>query len=291
MPCYLPLRAHQHVSGKTFKIVQDFRSPTPNVELPCGRCLGCRLEKARSWALRCYHEELTTREDGYRSIFLTLTYAEEHRPHDLVHEHFQKFIRSLRKKTKLKIRYFMCGEYGEKNGREHFHAILFGYRPDDLQLVKIRNGTRNYISPSLAKHWPYGGHEIGDVSYKNAGYVARYTLKKQQALDKETGELAYGNRRPPYIKCSTRKGIGYQFFQRYKQDLFPGDECITPDGRKAPVPTYYRKLLLAEDPELAEELRLKRVEKAKANTDNTPERLAVRHLVKQKQAERLIREL
>ncbi len=298
MPCYKPLKCQQYYSAKTLKIVSDFRSKTPNAELPCGRCLGCRLEHAKEWALRCYHENLIHEEKGQDSMFLTLTYAPEHLPkdHGLHHEHFQKFIRSLRKKTKKKLRYFMSGEYGEpteKNNfiaRPHFHAIIFGYRPADLKLANIRNGSRNYISESLTHHWPYGTHEIGYVSFKNAGYVARYVLKKQQ-LDKSTGELPHDGKTPPYIRMSNRPGIGKTWFDKYQTDLFPHDYAILPDGRQTTVPTYYRKLLERENPALAETLRAARIEKAKTNPDNSPDRLLVREFIQTKKAERLKREL
>lgn len=309
MPCYLPLDAYHGPGGIVFKRQQSFGIP---IKVPCGRCIGCRLEKAKEWALRCYHEQLTTEEDGYDSMFLTLTYDNEHLPddHSLDHLHFQKFIRSLRKKTRKKIRYFMSGEYGEATernnfiARPHYHAIIFGHRPADLKLVNVRNNCRNYISESLTQHWPFGGHEIGYVTFKNAGYVARYTLKKQGELDIEsedrkskikideaTGEELYKNKKHPYIKMSNRPGIGATFYRRYFSDIFPQDECVLPDGRRTSVPAYYRKLLERENPKLANKLRKLRVEKARSNPDNTYDRLDVKHFIKTKQAERLKRAL
>ena len=191
----------------------------------------------------------------------------------------------------------MCGEYGEpteKNGfiaRPHFHAIIFGHRPADIKLANIRNGSRNYTSEEMTKLWPHGTHEIGYVSFKNAGYVARYVLKKQ-SLDKETGELPHDGKTPPYIQMSNRPGIGKTWFEKYaKTDLYPHDFAVLPDGRQTAVPRYYRKLLEEEDPVLAAALRDARVEKAKANPDNSPERLAVRETIQIKKASRLQRTL
>lgn len=300
MPCYLPLDAYHGPGGITFKYADSFGIP---VQLPCGRCLGCRLEKAKSWALRCTHENQIIEENGGRSCFITLTYDQEHLPedHGLHHIHFQKFIRKLRKKLKRPVRYFMCGEYGEANeknnfiARPHFHAILFGYRPPDLKLVNVRNGSRNYTSEELSKLWHRGGHEVGYVSFKNAGYVARYTLKKQQHegtyINPETGEVLYEKVRAPYIRMSLKPGIGYRWFKKYKSDLYPHDYALLPDGRQTPVPDYYRKLLEREDPELADTLRKARIEKARLNPDNTPERLDVRHTVQKLKAKKLKREL
>ncbi len=236
-------------------------------------------------------------------MFLTLTYATEHLPpdHQLKHEHFQKMLRSLRKKTKLKIRFFMSGEYGqptEKNNyiaRPHYHALIFGYRPTDLKLVSIRNKTRNYISESFKQYWPYGTHEIGFVSYKNAGYVARYTLKKQQQIEcnTETGEVNQPQRceKKIYIMMSKHPGLGKKWYDQNKSDFWPHDHAVTPDGKITAVPKYYRKLLERENPKLADELRKLRVEKARQNPDNTWDRMDVKHFLANKKAERLIRTL
>lgn len=300
MPCYLPLDAYHAPGGISFNHRESFGIP---IQLPCGRCLGCRLEKAKEWALRCYHENLIIEEQGGKSCFVTLTYSPENLPadHGLHHADFKNFLRRLKRKSGKTIRYFMSGEYGkptEKNNfiaRPHFHAILFGYRPTDLKLVNIRNGSRNYISKELGSCWEFGSHEIGYVTFKNAGYVARYTLKKQKEdgnfIDPETGEILYEKVRAPYIRMSLRPGIGARWFRKYKNDLFPHDYAVLPDGRQTPVPRYYRQLLEAEYPDLADDLRKARVEKARANPDNTPERLAVRHKIRQEKARKLVRSL
>ena len=302
MPCYKPLKVRQYVSGKTLKFVQDFHSKTPNAELPCGRCIGCRLEKAKSWAIRCVHES----QMHENNVFLTLTYSDENLPAhaSLKKSDFQKFIRALRKKTKQKIRYYMCGEYGEpteKNNfvaRPHYHALLFGYEFLDARFVNIRNGNRVYLSETLDKIWGHGTCEIGTVTFQSAGYVARYILKKQNgepakihyAVIDEHGEII-AHRIPEYTNMSLRPGIGKKWYEKYKSDIFPADICITPDGRTMPVPTYYRNLLEKEDAKLYEELRKLRVEKAQDNPDNTPERLSVREFVQNDKLTRLKRGL
>lgn len=294
MPCYTPLDAYYAPGGTiSFNRQESFGIP---IDLPCGRCIGCRLEHAKEWALRCWHEHLMYEEEGLPSMFITLTYDQEHLPPDggLDHRHFQKFIRAMRKKTGLKLRYFMCGEYGGQTLRPHYHAIIFGYRPPDLKLVNTRNNTRNYTSEIMSELWPHGGHEIGYVSFKNAGYVARYVLKKQikpELFDPSTGEISEANLKSPYTRMSLKPGIGYSWYQKYKTDLYPHDYAVLPDGRETAVPKYYRKLLERDDPDLASELRAKRVEKARSNPDNTPSRLEVRHFIQNKKAERLKREL
>ncbi|AXH74177.1 MAG: replication initiator protein [Microviridae sp.] len=274
------------------------------MELPCGRCVGCLLERAQSWMLRCMHEAQMHEHNS----FLTLTYSTDQLPQDnsLNHKDFQKFIRALRKSTGQKIRYFMCGEYGEpteKNNyiaRPHFHCILFGYDFADKTMWRYENGNRIYRSATLEKFWKKGHSEIGNVSEASCGYVARYCLKKQHGetgkreyaiIEPETGELLDEQRKHPYLCMSKKPGIGESWYKKYKSDVFPHDYCVSADGRQLPVPRYYRKLLEREDPKLSQELRQARIEKSINNPDNTPERLATREFCKQKQADRLIRSL
>lgn len=323
MPCYKPLKAYYGPGGPKFKITESFGTRHP-IELPCGRCIGCRLQKAKEWALRCTHEA----QMHEHNQFVTLTYNDPSLPenYSLDHLHFQKFIRALRQGTGKKIRYYMCGEYGNicpahghwvehpipdkpetpqcgtcRTGRPHYHAILFGLELPDRYLWYVRNGNRMYRSPTLEKYWHRGNSECTDVTFQSSGYVARYCLKKQNGeyalrtygiLDPDTGEISQDEIiKPPYTCMSLKKGIGETWYEKYKSDLFPHDYAITPDGRQTPVPAYYRRLLEAENPKLSEKLRKARVEKARLNTDNSDSRLAVREHCQQEKAKRLIRSL
>jgi len=270
-----------YVNGQAKQFVRVLKKDdaNKNAELPCGRCIGCRLDHARDWALRIHHE---SQMHDQNNVFITLTYSPEKLPKNgsLNHDHFQKFLKRLRFNTGEKIRYFMCGEYGDHTFRPHYHAIIFGYQFPDRKLVNIRRGNRVYTSEILDKTWGMGSCEIGSVTFKSAGYVARYILKKQQQVDKETGEAPYHNLKQPYVAMSLKPGIGKSYYETYKSDFFPRDIAVLPDGRECPVPNYYRKLLKTADPDLHEQLRLLRVEKAQDNPNNTPDRLAVRETVK-----------
>ena len=296
MPCYQPLQAYSAPGGISFNRSDSFGIP---IELPCGRCIGCRLEKSKEWAIRCVHES-QMHEDN---VFITLTYATQHLPKNssLDKTHFQKFIRALRQKTKQKIRYYMAGEYGneDETHRPHFHAILFGYKFPDAYLSNIRDNNRVYRSPLLESIWTFGTSEIGSVTFKSAAYVARYILKKQNSAqatqdryciyDKQTGEVTL--RQFEYTHMSMKPGIGETWYRKFKNDIFPDDFVITPDGRQMQTPGYYRILLQREDPKLYEQLRTLRIEKSRNSPDNTPDRLATREICKQKQADRLTRQL
>jgi len=295
MPCYLPL-VGWHTTGKQITFKRS-RAVFPNqpMQLPCGRCLGCKIAKSKDWALRCYHEAQLN-DTGLNNCYITLTYRPEDLPPDgiLVKSHFQKFIKRLRKNTKQKIRYFMCGEYGDKTNRPHYHALLFGYTFPDATFFTERKGNRIYRSKILDKTWGLGWCELSGVTFKSAAYVARYLLKKQNTAEatqdryciynKDTGEISL---RPfEYVAMSLKPGIGYEFYKKYPDSFFPQDQARLPDGGTMPVPTYYRTLLERSDPALAEKLRLRRIEKASSDPNNTPERLSVRESnahIKQKQ--------
>ena len=64
------------------------------------------------------------------NAFVTLTYADDQLPdgNSLCPEDVTKFLKRLRKRIDpVKIRYFLCGEYGEgSTSRPHYHLILFG---------------------------------------------------------------------------------------------------------------------------------------------------------------------
>ena len=179
--------------------------PDNKFHIPCQRCIGCRFEKSRQWAMRCVHEA-KMHEDN---CFLTLTFTDEEllkreNPWSVDKRDFQLFMKKLRKLTPKKIGYFHCGEYGEKNLRPHYHACIFNYDFDDKQFLKKSgshnlyvseklNGTKflndnfphlnNRINTKSGKRplkglWPYGSVIIGELTFNSAAYTARYVMKK-----------------------------------------------------------------------------------------------------------------
>lgn len=282
MPCYHPMKAMRSSHGVK---VLPADAPIWNLKLPCGQCHGCRLERSRQWAIRCLHE--ASLHDS--NCFVTLTYSDEHLPSDggLHHEHFQKFLKRLRKHfDPLKVRYYMAGEYGSNFGRPHFHAILFGVDFDDKKILgKSPSGSILYRSDKLERLWPFGYSSIGDVSFQSAAYVARYVMKKvtgdaarrtYEVVSTETGEVI--SRRPDYNAMSLKPGIGAGWFSKYSSDVFPHDRVVH-DGTPSKPPRYYDKLLKRVDPDAFENIKQNRVDNAPDWRDNTPERLAVKEQV------------
>lgn len=278
-----------------------------SLDLPCGQCIGCRLERSRQWAMRCYHEASMYEEN----CFITLTYNDEHLPENksLDVAHFQKFMKRLRKRFGAGIRFFHCGEYGEKYFRPHYHACLFNFDFPDKKLWKVNNNHRLYISESLSELWPFGFSTIGDVTFESAAYVARYIMKKVtgDAADShyervclETGEVF--NLKPEYTTMSRRPGIGKPWFDKYHKDVYPSDFVVI-NNKKLKPPKYYDTLEERYSDALKslgnvsyehtfDSIKDSRKMKATKFVDNnTPERLNVRESVQLARLKKLPRTL
>jgi len=282
MTCYHPLKAVRLQDGGVSIKPASFSGPAFSV--PCGRCIGCRLDRSRTWAIRCVHEASMYE----RNCFITLTYSDDHLPNfgALEKRPLQLFIKRLRKKFGAGIRFYACGEYGEQLGRPHYHACLFNHDFDDKVLWRVRDDCRLYTSAGLADLWTFGFSTLGDVTFESAAYIARYVMKKINGdkaeshytrLVPETGELV--SIPPEFTVMSRRPGIGRGWVDRYMSDLYPDDFCVV-RGVKMKVPRYYALQHEKLDALVHyDEVVLPRREAAKASVHNTPERLKVRETI------------
>lgn len=281
MPCFHPLLAFQCADGqvvfhenKRFDIVRT-------LDLSCGQCYGCRLERSRQWAVRCVHEASLHEQN----CFITLTYAAEHLPVNgsLVYSDFQRFMKRLRKRF-FSVRFFCAGEYGEKDGRPHFHACLFGMDfPDKVYFKKSPSGEKLYRSAVLEDLWPVGFSTIGAVTFESAAYVARYVMKKltgdgekeYHIVDPSTGEV--WKRAKEFCHMSRRDGIGKDWLRLYAQDVMTNGTVVV-RGKEAGAPKFYRRYFKRTDAP-AEWERKATALAQRYCADRTPERLAVRERV------------
>lgn len=307
MTCYTPLRAYRSIVGLTknghrplvFK-PGGHADLSTGLDLPCGRCIGCRLERSRQWAIRImkekeYHED---------SSFLTLTYRDDDMLYGLsggtlYPRHLETFWKRLRKKVMKDygkhIRYFACGEYGDTTNRPHYHAIVFGFDPKDKELYSTEMGNPLYSSNYLDSIWKLGDVRIGDVTFESAAYVARYIMKKHLGNDSDYYEK--NGIEPEFVRMSRgskklgTKGLGYQFLQDYFSDVYNHDSVVI-RGLAVRPPRYYDKQLQKINPELLMEFKLKRELQSELNSENsTPERLKVRRRIKLAQIRSLKRKL
>lgn len=295
VPCYHPIRVYRSKAGrdkKTGKWPIVFNPSQGYVDMPlmipCGQCIGCRLERSRQWAVRCIHEAKLHDHNS----FITLTYNDQWLPKDgsLHVDHVQKFLKRLRKDVyPIKIRFFNAGEYGSRKERPHYHMIIFGYDFPDKKIWTKVHGNVYYRSAQLERLWPFGFSVIGDVTFESAAYVARYILKK---VTGDESDEYYGGRKPPFTTSSRRPGIAADWFQKFYKDVYYLDSVVVRNGNHCKPPRYYDDLLSVTDPELYNKVKAARLKAAKAHehdVDNESERLLVREYVKAKKLEKLVR--
>lgn len=305
MPCNSPLDAWRpRSSADTKRLVF---SPTKGlsdqyVRIPCGQCLGCRLDKANAWAIRCVHEASLHES----SVFLTPTYSDEHLPADysISVRELQLFHKRLRNVCGS-FRYFSVGEYGDKGLRPHYHGLYFGLDfADKFPCARSQSGETLWESPMLNELWGKGLCRIGTVTFQSAGYCARYAVKKiggERAAEHYTRVHPLSGRvcqvRPEFVLMSRRPGIGHGWFQQFKADAFPSDFLIV-DGERRPVPPYYLRLLEEEERErMIAARRVRGAEReareaeAHARSGYGQARLLTKDQAGRLRAERLIREL
>lgn len=249
--------------------------------MPCGECLGCKLDWAGDWAARCEKESKCWPVNS----FITLTYSDEHLPlgsstrSTVSVREFQLFMKRLRasryqlvpgkgrrqRKVYDVIRFFASGEYGEKSGRAHYHAVLFNCDFPDKRLWKSSPSGDLYTSSELEKLWPFGFSSIGSVTFQSAGYVARYVMKKAGSSPDD-----FKDREPPFVLMSRRPGIGAFWFNRYRSDVYPTGTLVLGDGRTRRPPRYFEEKFRSSDPVGYAHLKRRRFDEALARERAAP---------------------
>lgn len=271
------------------RVVRDF------IEVPCGKCIGCRLDYSRQWANRCMLE-LEYHDSAY---FVTLTYDDAHIPktaygdqetgeaidaYTLSKRDFQLFMKRLRKAfPDDEIRFFACGEYGSNTFRPHYHAIIYGLHLDDLVMAgRSGSGYSYQYSQKLQNAWsiyhpggknydawyePIGFVSVGNVTWETCAYVARYIMKKQKGDDAVFYDLH--NVQPEFTLMSRKPGIGRQWYDDHP-DLYDFEfiNLKTDNGGiKFKPPRYYDKLFDIDDPVRMQEIKEIRKKAAMAQTE------------------------
>lgn len=225
--CTSPRKAyHNKMGGKITFSPKNADKSQDGFEIPCGKCIECRLNYSRMWAVRATHEA----QMHEYNTFITLTYDNEHvGDNKLDYTDFQKFMKKLRRTYPNKqIGFMACGEYGETNRRKHWHAILFNHDfGDKIVEEKTINGDFTYQSKKLDQIWAYGRTQIGSVNFKSCAYVARYCLKKTG--DKTTD---------PIFKTSRMYAIGSSWLKKYFKAILQGT-IVTNEKNLVAMPRYY----------------------------------------------------
>lgn len=237
MKCADPVLCYTDSKGKRifrhFSLASKiFKEHLHNQVFDCGKCLFCRKKKAYELACRCVLHASLYKEN----CFLTLTYDEKKEGYhnEFTYSDIQKFKKRLRSHCSrtygTRIEVFNVHEYG-KNGKKHWHLVVFNCAFPDKTLHTMRNGIPYYISETLSRLWPMGMHTIGDVSEASAMYQAQY-------MEKDFKNRNAGTKKKSHSKHS---GIARPYFEKhFHQILSLG--YVPVNGKKLPVPRYFEKL-------------------------------------------------
>lgn len=203
--------------------------------VPCGKCIACRINKTSEWTLRLLYE----REYWAKSSFVTLTYDDEHLPPSdsqyfngtLKPSDSTLFWKSLRKDLSSPIKYYLCGEYGEKTHRSHMHSIIYGL--DDSSTTKDLI-FENWQKCDYAYFYNPRHKVVGSATHDSMQYVAGYCQKKlydDYKLYKREDVV------PPFSRSS--QGIGLQYFLD-NLSVLEEQGILDIKGRELPLPKYYK---------------------------------------------------
>lgn len=265
--------------------------------IPCRHCFACSLNYSAEWGTRIMCE-CKQYEHNY---FVTLTYSEKYLPIEeklslgewefendgtwtgtLVPDHVQDFIKRLRRylqynKNHTDMKYYLCGEYGEENGRPHYHLILINCPLDTKQFYKFKvdeNYKPHWRSKELERLWSVrkdgkritrntkpeeieqiGIVDVAEVEWNSAAYVARYCAKK---WNKQADPLEYISmgKRPEFVRMSDN--IGLDYYNEHKHEIYKTDAMITKTMKGVATvkpPKAWDKRLEKELPELFDKIK------------------------------------
>lgn len=284
------------------------------VNVPCGKCLGCKNDYARRWSVRCYHEAFM--HDHFKNCaFVTLTFNNNmlFKRNNVwsvnklaFSQWFKRFREQIRsnyaERSDSKVRFFACGEYGSK-GRPHYHLLLFGFNFPDKYVIqgagypkklqpKLINErlVKTYRSPFLERCWSPAGSDdsfgfstISDVNQFTCNYVARYVLKKSGLHD-------FPDREPVFTNCSRMPGLGASYFDRYYTEMFAKGYIDYGKKCKSDIPRYYVDRLKNIDPELYNRYKLDKFH-FMCNTffDETSEQLEAKEYILNQKLDKYVR--
>lgn len=257
--------------GNYNRILEETRCKKPKLDydnfviVPCGKCPECRQKWRRQLAERVRYELITRKS---RAMFITLTYNNDNLPADgsLVHRDVQLFMKRLRRQLEYyymtRVRAFICGEYGHKNGRPHYHLIVFGVNHDMLEQFgksyywrKSKKGHTQYRNPWLEKCWskkirvlgdngkwhtelqPLGFVEVGDVLDTSAPYMAKYMVKYSD-ISKDEFEEKTGGLKKPYIVYPAEM-LGKDYFLKHFEEILMRGYILDSAGNCVGVPRSF----------------------------------------------------
>lgn len=205
--------------------------------VPCGHCAECIKDKQNEYIIRTIEETAKVKGDVY---FLTLTYSDKNVPltvdpdGELVDEETGEILDTLKtlnnhditawKKRcrryiqyhfnrKCNFSYLICGEYGPRTHRPHYHGIFIGISPEDMEIFK-KDWETNYGYTCIKKISRF------DIE-RTARYISKYITKMK---DLEDENVMNGKVQKPRKLCSVGYGMpSKERWKRMKIDVMGAD--------------------------------------------------------------------
>lgn len=206
------------------------------IPIPCGKCYSCRMDMQESAVNRMF----CAWKSHDVSAFVTFTYDDQHLPFKegfreptLSKDDVRKYLDNIRHKLKcVDFEYYLCGEYGDKFNRPHYHAIFFGL---DYQ----------YHEQFFIDSWSKGSVKVLPVNSSAFRYVAKYMAKGISSEKKDKDYYDFGLI-PPFRKMS--RGLGVRVYLQHLEEIDRNGYFIF-YGKKISVNRYYFNKLIHYSPE------------------------------------------
>ena len=211
--------------------------------LPCGKCPNCMKRRTSGWSFRLIKEG----ESSQTALFVTLTYDTKYVPltkngyMTLNKRDIQTYMKRLRKLSETKLKYYVCGEYGSKRDRPHYHMIIFNADAEKVERAwsEYRAG-HGYI--------PFGSIFIGEVNEASIGYTLKY-MQKPGKIPKHQND----DRQKEFSLMS--KGLGKSYITNnmikyHHNDLLNRMYVPIKGGKKIAMPRYYKDKIYSETQKL-----------------------------------------
>lgn len=209
------------------------------VVVPCGKCNYCLQSRREDWSFRL-RQELKHSLSGY---FITLTYDDGHLPTcdqvsgeyfpngTLVKSHAIGFVKRLRAHCSAeRLRFYLCGEYGTRTGRAHYHVLLFNLSSGSLAAIQQAWSKFDFRRETYDR---IGHVSVFPMNDATIHYTTKYVINR-------VGD--YGGREPPFCLMSRQPGIGAQYLATHtkwhRDDMRPYTRV---NGIYARLPRYYKE--------------------------------------------------
>lgn len=183
---------------KPVRVKIKFNENVHYVDVPCGKCIACRVNRSQELEGRIQREYEQQVAAGRIGWFVTFTYSDENLPADnsLSRKVVTLLAHRLRNRCKIP-KYFFCGEYGSEYGRAHYHAIIFTEISDFWKMYDI-----------CVASWQNGFVYLKRMHFRSAKYISKYVVKADDRY--------YKGRQPCFVQMSQRFGLADYVEQSYE---------------------------------------------------------------------------